>query len=82
MEADGRVMIFLASKENLPASIFKRLPRDQVHEENKYPRFQKFVNAILPWHAPRIKGTIHYNMGRAIYLFVCSHKESTESFIY
>ena len=35
------------SKENLPAFIFKRLVSDQAGDDNKYPGFQKYVNALL-----------------------------------
>ena len=41
-------IVCLVSKENLPAYIFKRLVCDQAGDDNKYPRFQKYVNALLP----------------------------------
>ena len=37
------------SKENLPTFIFKWLACDQAGDD-KYPRFQKYVNALLPAH--------------------------------
>ena len=40
-------IVCLVSKENFPAFIFKRLLCDQVGNDNKYPRFKKYVNTLL-----------------------------------
>ena len=59
-------IVCLVSKENLPAFIFKRLVCDQAGDDNKYPRFQKYVNALLPAHVIWIKEIVYYIMNHGL----------------
>ena len=56
------IIVCLVSKENLPAFIFKRSVCDQAGDDNKYPRFQKYLNALLPAHVTWIKEIVYYIM--------------------
>ena len=53
-------VVCLVSKENLPVFIFKRLVCYQAEDDNKYSRFQQYVNALLPAHVTRIKEIVYY----------------------
>ena len=55
------VIVCLVSRENLPAFIFKRLVCDQAGDD-KYPRFQKYPNALLHANVTSIKETVYYIM--------------------